>query len=86
MRRSSRIRDGDRVTYGAEAVDRALEYGAVDELLVADSIDRERRAQLETAADHQGGDIVVVSTETDRGERFARAFDGVGALLPFPVE
>lgn len=81
----ARVRDGDRVTYGVEAVDRALEYGAVDELLVADSVDRERRAQLETAADHQGGETVVVSTETDRGERFARAFDGVGALLRFPV-
>lgn len=80
-----RLRDGDRVTYGAEAVDRALEYGAVDELLVADAVDRERRAQLETAVDRQGGETVVVSTETDRGERFARAFDGVGALLRFPV-
>jgi peptide chain release factor subunit 1 len=80
-----RLRDDDRVTYGADAIDRAVEYGAVDELLVADSVDRERRADLETAVDHQGGDTLVVSTETDRGERFARAFDGVGALLRFPV-
>jgi len=81
-----RVRDGDRVTYGADAIDRAIEYGAVDELLVADSVDRERRAQLATAVDRQGGEVVVVSTDADRGERFARAFDGVGALLRFPVE
>jgi len=65
-----RLRDDDRVTYGADALDRALEYGAVDELLVADSVDPERRAELEAAVERQGGESVVVSTDTDRGERF----------------
>jgi len=80
-----RLRADDRVTYGRDAVDRAAEYGAVDVALVASSVPSEERDRIETAVEAQGGEVCVVSTDTDRGDRFARAFDGVGALLRFPV-
>ncbi len=80
-----RLRDDDRVTYGRDALDRAIEYGAVDVALVATSVPREDREAIETAVEAKGGAVCVVSTDTDRGDRFARAFDGVGALLRFPV-
>ncbi|GGL52520.1 Vms1/Ankzf1 family peptidyl-tRNA hydrolase [Halocalculus aciditolerans] len=74
------------VAYGVDAVDDALTYGAVDTLLVAASLDAERRQHLRERAEDEGGDCVVVSADSDRGARFVRGFDGVGALLRFPIE
>jgi len=79
------LRDGETVTYGRDAVDRAVEFGAVDVALVASSVATDDRERLATAVERQGGDVCVVPADTDRGERFARTFDSVGALLRFPV-
>jgi peptide chain release factor subunit 1 len=81
----ARLRDDRPVAYG-DAVDRALEFRAVDTLLVSSALDRDRRAALATAAKRQGGETHVVDAETDRGARFTDAFGGVGALLRFPVD
>ncbi|QLC33553.1 single-stranded DNA-binding protein [Halarchaeum sp. CBA1220] len=81
----SRLPDGD-VTYGEERVGEALDYGAVDRLLVAADVDAATRELYAERADEEGGDVVVVPERVEGGARFARAFDGVGALLRFPVE
>lgn len=81
----ARLRDGDTVAYGDDEVERAIEFGAVETALVASSVPRDRRRELETAVSRRGGDVVVVSSETERGSRFADAFGGVGALLRFPT-
>lgn len=82
----TRLKEGDPVAYGTDHVERAAEYGAVETALVAASVPRDRRADLEAAVTDQGGTLLVVPADTERGEQFARAFDGVGALLRFPVE
>jgi len=81
----TRLRGDDPVAYG-DAVDRALEFRAVEALLVSSALDRDRREALATAAERQGGETHVVDAETDRGARFSDAFGGVGALLRFPVD
>jgi len=81
----SRLRDGDPVAYGREDVERALEFRAVDVALVAGSVPRERRREVEDAVADQGGETHVVPEETERGARFTEAFGGVGALLRFPI-
>lgn len=81
----SRLRDGETVAYGPANVEQALEFGAVETALVASSVPRTRREELERAASRQGGNLVVVSVDSERGSRFADAFDGVGALLRFAV-
>jgi len=81
----TRLRDCDPVAYG-DAIDRAIEFCAVDTLLVSSALPAERRDALATAVERQGGDTCVVDAETERGARFSEAFGGVGALLRFPVE
>ncbi|MFC5971880.1 peptide chain release factor aRF-1 [Halomarina salina] len=81
----ARLRDGDDVTYGEAAVERAVEFGAVDTLLLASSVPRDRRDELGTAVERQGGEGLVVPSDTERGTQFTDAFGGVGALLRFPV-
>ncbi|WP_435098860.1 Vms1/Ankzf1 family peptidyl-tRNA hydrolase [Halarchaeum sp. P4] len=80
-----RLPDGE-VTYGRERVEEALTYGAVDRLLVAEAVDAATRERYAEQAADEGGELVVVPAAVEGGERFATAFDGVGALLRFPVE
>ncbi|WP_101295967.1 peptide chain release factor aRF-1 [Halegenticoccus soli] len=76
--------DGD-VAYGAAETRTALDYGAVDVLLVSDARPSAEIRELEVATTDHGGECLVVSTDTDRGAQFDTAFGGLGALLRFPI-
>ncbi|WP_251342305.1 Vms1/Ankzf1 family peptidyl-tRNA hydrolase [Haloplanus halophilus] len=79
--------DGDEPAVGGrEDVDRALERDAVETLLLLDSLPPEDAQALEERAAEAGSDVVVVPSDLDRAERVDEAFDGVGALLRFPME
>ena len=80
--------DGDEtpVATGREDVEEALELEAVGTLLVADSLPEAEVQSLVERAEQQGGESVVAPTGLDRTDRLEAAFDGVGALLRFPVE
>ncbi|MDS0300859.1 peptide chain release factor 1 [Halogeometricum sp. S1BR25-6] len=71
---------------GREDVERALELDAVDTLVVADSLAEEEVQSLAERVEEQGGQSVVAPEGLDRTERLEAAFDGVGALLRFPIE
>ncbi|MFC4542075.1 Vms1/Ankzf1 family peptidyl-tRNA hydrolase [Halosolutus amylolyticus] len=81
------IRDDEEpIAYGREEVDDALEYDAVETLLLSTTLDGRSFRELGDRADEQGGETVVVPDDFADGDRFADAFDGVGALLRFPIE
>ncbi|EFW91148.1 peptide chain release factor 1 [Haladaptatus paucihalophilus DX253] len=82
----SRLRAGELVAYGTEEVERAIEFGAVESVLIASTVSRDHRGELETAVEQQGGDGYVIDSDTERGSQFVAAFSGVGALLRFPVK
>jgi protein pelota len=79
------------VTYGFEEVENAAKMGAVERLVLADSVLRdssdERRLLLEGVmkeAEQKGGEIMVVSTEHEAGAKLT-ALSGIAALLRFPL-
>ena len=79
------------ITYGLEAVENAVAMGAVEKLVVADTVlreaDEEQRLHLEKLmreAEQRRGSITVVSTEHEAGEQLI-ALTGVAALLRFPL-
>ena len=76
--------DGD-VVYGAEAVEEALEYEAVETTLVSGDRPVEDIREYEERTTREGGEVVVVPPETEAGARFDETF-GVAALLRFPIE
>ena len=78
--------DEGAVVYGREATEEALEYGAVETLLVSEALDSKVVRELGARADEEGGDRLVVPTDFDDGVRFHEGFGGVGALLRFPIE
>ncbi|QCS41829.1 Vms1/Ankzf1 family peptidyl-tRNA hydrolase [Natrinema versiforme] len=78
--------DGDPVAYGADEVDDALEYDAVETLLLSTGLEGRELQTLGDRTAEQGGKTVVVPDDFPDGSRFRDAFDGVGALLRFPID
>ena len=83
--------DPDKVTYGLKWVQAAIEQGAVDSLLLADSLFRAqnvaRRRQyveLVQAARAGGAKVHIFSSMHVSGDQLAR-FTGAAAILRFPV-
>lgn len=85
FRNGLRDEDGDDVVYGEDAVDRALEYGAVETLLISGGRPVEDIREYEEKTTEEGGDVVVVPPDTESGTRFEETF-GVAAVLRFPVD
>ncbi|ELY56717.1 peptide chain release factor 1 [Natronococcus amylolyticus DSM 10524] len=74
------------VAYGNADVDDALEYEAVDTLLLSTTLEGAAIQKLGERAEEQGGEALVVPDDFPNGDRFADAFDGIGAILRFPIE
>jgi len=79
------------LTYGAKDVMKATEYGAVERLLVADTMLREASDQDRTTiegimrnAENKGGQVTVISTEHEAGAKL-QSLGGIAALLRFPI-
>lgn len=79
------------VTYGLEEVENAATMGAVEKLVLADTMLREsteeQRLRLEKVmrdVEQRNGSVIVVSTEHEAGANLL-ALGGIVALLRFPV-
>jgi peptide chain release factor subunit 1 len=76
----------DAVAYGEADVDDALEYEAVDTLLLSTTLEGAAIQNFGERAEEQGGETLVVPDDFPNGDRFADVFDGIGAILRFPIE
>ena len=62
----------------------ALEYGAVETLILSKDYNKAKAKELKKLAENIGSKIEVVSTETEEGQQF-KNLGGVGAVLRFRV-
>ncbi|AJC72234.1 mRNA surveillance protein Pelota [Thermococcus guaymasensis DSM 11113] len=76
-------------TYGLREVEEAVNYGAVETLLVLDELLKsEHRGKIEELMDavrYARGEVVIVSSEHEGGEKL-KALGGLAALLRFRVK
>ncbi len=72
--------------YGAEHVEKALQYGAVETLLLSEQLGPELVNSLSTTAENTGAEVVFVPDEFERGAQLADAFGGVAAILRYEVQ
>lgn len=87
-----RLGKGDsKVSYGAKSIETAVSMGAVEKLVVADSMlrdaEKEQRLKLEKMmqqTEQCSGAVTVISTEHEAGAKLL-ALGGIAALLRFPV-
>ncbi|OIB58223.1 Vms1/Ankzf1 family peptidyl-tRNA hydrolase [Natrialba sp. SSL1] len=78
--------DGDTIAYGMDEVDEALEYDAVETVLLSTALEGTAMQSVGDRAVDQGGETVIVPDDFADGSRFVDAFDGIAALLRFPIE
>jgi len=74
----------DKTAYGIEAVNKALEFGAVDILLLSKKLKKSEYKNFEKRAKETSVKIEVVSAETEEGEQFYN-LGGIGAILRFKI-
>jgi protein pelota len=84
-------KNGRNVAYGLEEVRKAADFGAVETLVLADTMlrevrDEERLAleELMKSVEAKGGKVMVVSTEHEAGAKLS-ALGGIAALLRFAL-
>ena len=92
---TERIATDGAVAYGPAAVAQAVDYGAVETLIMVDERLRTERGSdrewdvdvddLIEATEHQGGEVVVFSSEFDPGRRLS-GLGGIAALLRYRIE
>ncbi|EEB73003.1 mRNA surveillance protein pelota [Thermococcus sp. AM4] len=82
-------RNNGLATYGLREVEEAVNYGAVETLLVLDELLkgdlREKVEELMDAVRYSRGEVVIVSSEHEGGEKL-KALGGLAALLRFRVK
>ena len=83
---------GGKIAYGLAEVENAVNLGAVEKLVVADSLLREaedeQRMQVEALmheVERRNGGVTVVSTEHEAGSKLI-ALGGIAALLRFAIK
>ena len=77
--------DPKRTAYGLKDVEKALDYGAIDTLLILEGgIDDKKAEELEEKAANMGAKTEIVTEETQEGKQF-KSLGGIGAILRFPI-
>lgn len=74
----------EKAAYGLQPTKKALEYGAVDTLVLSKKLDKKTKEELTKMAEATSSKIEIVSTETPEGEQFFN-ISGIGALLRFRI-
>lgn len=72
----------DLAAYKEDTIRKALEYGAVDTLLISKELDKTLAKDLKQRAINTSSNVEMVSTETEEGKQFFN-LSGMGAILRF---
>ena len=78
-------KEPEKTAYGLTKVQKALDMGAVDILIISTSIKKEIALKLEQLAARIGARVEYVSEETPEGIQFAN-ISGIGAILRFRID
>ncbi|MBD3261839.1 MAG: peptide chain release factor 1 [Candidatus Altiarchaeales archaeon] len=74
-----------KTAYGPQ-VKKAIELGAVDTLLLSAKLGEEEIDQLYEDTRNQGGEVQIMSDETEEGYQLLNTFKGKAALLRYKIE
>lgn len=74
----------DKTAYGKKEVEKAIEMGAVDVLLLSKKLDKDNVRELERKANEISAKIETISTDLDEGVQFWN-LGGIGAILRFKI-
>lgn len=70
--------------YNEAEIKKAIEYGAVDTLILSKAYDKKKIKEFKQLADSISANFEIVSTETPEGDQFFK-LSGIGAILRFKI-
>ena len=76
-------KESTKVVYGIKDVEKALQYGAVEKLLISEDFPGDHQ-KYEELAEESNSHFFVISTETEEGVAL-KDLGGIAALLRFPI-
>lgn len=79
-----RLRDDGAVAYGPSEIETAIEYGAVETLLLSADLSASYIREKTKEVEQQGGDTVIISTAHEQGQQLEQ-FGEEAALLRFKI-
>jgi len=71
------------VEYGEDEIRTMINVGAVDKLMISDDHSVEKIEEFKELVEQKGGEIEVISTDSNKGKIFSNTFNGLGAFLRF---
>ncbi|PIN76005.1 peptide chain release factor 1 [Candidatus Woesearchaeota archaeon CG10_big_fil_rev_8_21_14_0_10_37_12] len=77
-------REPNKVAYGQANVRKALDMGAIDKLLLSESLDESLIDEFESLAKNFSTETILISTETREGAQL-RDIGKIGAILRYPI-
>jgi len=72
------------VAYGKGEIEKAIEFNAVETLLISEDVDEELSEKIEEKAEEKGSEVQFISTDTPEGVQL-KQLGGFGAFLRFPL-
>jgi len=70
--------------YSEEEIKKAIEYGAVETLIISKKYDKKKIKEFKKLAEGISANFEIVSTETSEGDQFFK-LSGIGAILRFRI-
>ena len=70
--------------YDEEEIKKAVEYGAVETIIVSKNYDKKKIKDFKKLAEGISANFEIVSTDTTEGDQFAK-LSGIGAILRFKI-
>jgi peptide chain release factor subunit 1 len=77
--------DPEMAVYEEKDIKKALEYGAVETLIVSKDLDKKLLKELRTKAESIDSVVETVSLDTEEGQQF-KNLNGMGAILRFKLQ
>jgi len=76
---------GKGAVYGLRDVKKALDYGAIEKLLLSKKLDKKIIKELKEKAESISAEVQMVSLDTEEGKQFW-SLKGIGAILRFEIK
>ena len=80
-----RLGKGNKVAYKLKDIEKALNYGAVEILILSNKLGKEKIEEFTKKAESISAKVEIVSTETPEGKQFWN-LGGIGAVLRFEIQ
>jgi len=75
---------GEMSIYNEDEIKKAVEYGAVDTIIISKNYDKNKIKDFKKLAESTSANFEIVSTDTPEGDQFAK-LSGIGAILRFRI-